>query len=140
MTAIKKTIEFNASKANDLRTMTIDYFKNSGFKFVKNYTNERKIIFERGAIVSNMWTFNPLKWKSTIYIEIDGQNVKANFNINTAGQIPTNKDELLWETFIDNYKKYLHDPTFDFLAENTQNLKKTKSKNLKYLGWAVLGV
>ncbi|CAM3051733.1 hypothetical protein [Flavobacterium succinicans] len=139
MTGIKKTIEFKVSEPTDLKKMTIEYFKKSGFKHVDNNTTDRKIIFERGSIASNMWTFNPLNWKSTIDIEISGQHVKANFNINATGQIPTNKDELLWETFIGNYKKYLLDSKFDFLAENSKNLKTTKRKNFEYIGWAALG-
>lgn len=31
------------------------------------------------------------------------------------------------------------DATYDFLAVNSKILNKTKRKNLKYLGWAVLG-
>ncbi|MBK9271634.1 MAG: hypothetical protein IPM48_08540 [Saprospiraceae bacterium] len=139
MTAIKKTIEFKVSEPTDLRKMTIDYFKKSGFKHLDNNTSDKTIIFERGSIATNMWTFNPLKWKSTIDIEISGQDIKANFNINAAGQTPTGNDELLWETFIDNYQKYLLDSNFDFLTENSKTLRATKSKNLKYLGWAVLG-
>ena len=119
--------------------MTIEYFQKSGFNQVDNKTTDNKITFERGSIASNMWTFNPLNWKSTIDIEISGQDVKANFNINAAGQIPTNKDELLWETFNNNYQRYLSDPSYDFLTETSKTLKTTKGKNLKYLGWAALG-
>jgi len=139
MTAIKKTIAFLVSEPTDLRELTIEYFKKSGFKHNDKNTTDRKIIFRRGSITSNMWTFNPLNWKSEIDIEINGHEVNANFNINAAGQIPTNNDELLWETFIDNYQKYLRDSNFDFLTENSKTLKTTKNKNLKYLGWAALG-
>ncbi|WP_255037865.1 hypothetical protein [Lacihabitans soyangensis] len=47
-----------------------------------------------------MGTFNPLKWKSEIYIEIIGQEVTAEFKINAAGQIPTQKEEVIWDNFI----------------------------------------
>jgi hypothetical protein len=139
MTAIKKIIEFQVSEPTDLEKMTMEYFTKSGFKHKENSSTDKKIIFNRGSIASNMWTFNPMNWKSEIDVEINGQDVKANFNIDTTGQIPTNKDEVLWITFIENYKRYLLDSTFDFLTENTRNLKNTKGKNLKYLGWAVLG-
>jgi hypothetical protein len=139
MTAFKRTIEFKVSESTNLKKMTIEYFTKSGFKHIVNGSTDKKIIFQRGSIASNMWTFNPLNWKSEIDIEINGQEVKANFNISAAGQIPTNKDELLWQTFIDNYQKYLSDSNFDYLTENSKNLKTTKSKNFKYLGWAALG-
>ena len=139
MTAIKKTIEFKVSEPTDLKKMTIEYFQKSGFKQVDNKTTDSRITFERGSIASNMWTINPLNWKSSIDIEINGKDLKANFNINAAGQIPTNKDELLWETFINNYQRYLSDSSFDFQMESSKTLKTTKGKNLKYLGWATLG-
>jgi hypothetical protein len=139
MTAISKKIAFKVLDHSDLPEKTIEYFKQSGFKHIVSSPNDKKIRFERGSIASNMWTFNPLKWKSEIDIEINGQEVKANLSINAAGQITTNKDIRLWEKFIDNYQKYLNKPNFDFLIENSRELKTTKSKNLKYIGWAVLG-
>ena len=138
MAAIRKKIEFTITGNSDPNEKTIEYFRKSGFKHIVNLA-DRKIRFERGSIASNMWTFNPLNWKSEIDVEIDGQEVKANFNINTAGQIPTNKDEMLWETFMDNYEKYLCDQNFDFLTENSKSLKIKKNKNIKYIGWAALG-
>jgi hypothetical protein len=139
MTVIKKLIEFKVSEPTDLREMTIQYYRKSGFKQKDSSPNEREIKFGRGSIASNMWTFNPLNWKSEIDIEFNGQEVKAQFNINAAGTIPTNKDEILWQTFIDNYQKYLCDSNFDFLTENSKTLRTTQRKNLKYLGWALLG-
>lgn len=139
MTAIRKKIEFTVSGTTDLNNKTIVYFKKSGFKQIDNNSSVNKIRYKRGSIASNMWTFNPLNWKSEIDIEIDAQEVKANFNINATGQIPTNKDQLLWETFIDNYEKFLCDSNFDFMTENSKALTIIKSKNLKYIGWAVLG-
>lgn len=139
MTSIRKTIEFKVLEPTDLRKKTVEYFQKSGFKHVDNKDTDNIIVFERGSINSNMWTFNPLNWKSIIAIQISGQDVKANFDIDATGQIPTNRDELLWETFIGNYQKYLLDSKFDFLSENSKNLKTTKRKNLKYTGWALLG-
>ena len=86
-----------------------------------------------------MWTLNPLKWKSEIDIQINGKEVLANFTINAGGQIPTTKELQLWETFIANYQKYVCASNFDFLKENSENLKSTQDKNLKYVGWAVIG-
>ncbi len=139
MTAITKKIEFRVSETFDLNRKTTDYFKKSGFKHIDDNSSNSIIRFERGSIASNMWTFNPLNWKSEINIEINGDNVKATFNINATGQIPTNKDERLWETFIGNFQKYMQDSTFDYSTENSKALQTTKNKNLKYIGWAALG-
>lgn len=138
MTEIRKNIEFTVSGTTDPTKETIEYFTKSDFKHIDNST-DRKIRFERGSIASNMWTFNPLKWKSEIEIEISGVEVKANFNINATGQIPTHKEEILWDFFIDNYKKYLNDRNYDFVVENNKALGATKNNSLKYVGWAVLG-
>lgn len=139
MTVIKKTIEFKVSEPIDIKKMTIEYFKKSGFKYMDNNSNDGKIIFERGSIASNMWTFNPLNWKSEIDIEFNGDCVRANLKINATGQIPTNKDEKLWETFIDHFKKYLQDSNFDFITENSKIVNATKNRYLTYIVWAVLG-
>ncbi len=139
MTVINKSIKFKVSEPTDLKELTIQYFIKSGFNQKDSSPTEREIKFGRGSIASNMWTLNPLNWKSEIDIEFNGQEVKANLNINAAGTIPTNKDEILWQQFVDNYQKYLHDSNFDFLFENSKALRTTQRKNLKYLGWAILG-
>ncbi len=139
MALIIKKLEFTVSEGDELTEKTLEYSKKTGFKHIVSNPREKIIRFERGSIASNMWTLNPLKWKSQIEIEIDGQEVRATFSINATGQIPTNKEEELWEAFIANHQKYVYDSNFDFLNENSGNLKSTKSKNLQYLGWTALG-
>ncbi|MFC5683721.1 hypothetical protein ACYE2N_01135 [Flavobacterium sp. MAHUQ-51] len=138
MKVIRKKIDFTVLGNPDLINDTIKYFKQSGFRYIDNNTEE-KLRFERGSIASNMWTFNPLKWKSEIEIEISGQKIKANFNINTVGQIATQKEEKLWDSFIENYRKHLINNKFDFKTENKKTLKSTKKNSLKYIWWALLG-
>lgn len=138
MTLLRKNIEFIVSETSAIKENTIDYFTKSGFKLI-NESTDRTLKFQRGSISNNMWTFNPLKWKSEIGISINGQVVKADFNINTLGQIPTSKEEGLWDTFIDNYRKTLNERNFDFLTENNKTVKTTKSDSLKYVGWAAVG-
>ena len=139
MALIIKKLEFTVSQADELNEKTLEYFTKSGFKHIVSNSSETTIRFERGSIASNMWTLNPLKWKSEIDIQINGKEVIANFNINASGQIPTTKELQLWETFIANYQKYVCASNFDFLNENSENLKSTKSNNLKYIGWAFIG-
>lgn len=129
MTTIIKNIEFTVSDTSVPKKETIEYFIKSGFNHIDKST-DRKLKFERGSIASNMWTFNPLKWKSEIDIEINGKEVKGNFKINTIGQIPTHKEEIVWDFFIDNYKKYLNDRNYDFETENNNTLRMTKNSRL----------
>lgn len=138
MTSIIKKIEFTVSDSSDLVKNTIEYFKQSGFKPVDT-TSDRKLKFKRGSLTSNMWTFNPLNWKSDIQIEISGEIVIANFNINTKGQTLTSKEVNLWEIFINNYQNYLTENTFDFKTENEKALNSTKKNSVKLFGWALLG-
>ena len=137
MTEIKKNIKFTTPDNIDLTKKTIEYFMESGFKHIE--TLGKNLKFERGSIASNMWTFNPLKWKSDIDVKIIEQEINAHFNINATGQIPTQKEEILWDIFIDNYKNYLTDSKFDFNTKNRKALNATKSNSLKYVGWALLG-
>jgi hypothetical protein len=138
MTVMHKKIEFTVSDNSDLTKGTIEYFKQSDFKYIDNTTDE-KLRFKRGSIALNMWTFNPLKWKSEIDIEISGQKIRANFIINATGQIATQDEQKLWDSFIVNYKTYLNDNKFDFKTENKRTLSSTKKNSLKYVGWALLG-
>ena len=137
MNVIKKKIKFTVSNGIDLNKSTIKYFEESGFKFIE--TKDSFLKFERGSLTSNMWTFNPLKWKSEIFIKIIGEEIIANFTIDTIGQIPTYKEEKLWDSFIDNYKNYLADNKFNFKLENSKKLNDTKKNSLKYVGWAFFG-
>jgi hypothetical protein len=93
MTAIRKNIEFTVQDTSNLKEKTIEYFTKSCFKHIDNLS-DRKLKFRRGSIASNMWTFNPLKWKSEIDIEINGRVVKATFAINAKALITTKNNSL----------------------------------------------
>ena len=60
---ILNELEFTVLETDDLTEKTIEYFTKSGFKHIVTSSNDKIIKFERGSIASNMWTFNPLKWK-----------------------------------------------------------------------------
>lgn len=139
MKALKKQILFTCSNDGDLSAKVIEYFKKSGFKQVDRGSSGSKLVFERGSLFTNMVTFNPLNWKSEIEIFIEEEHVSANFHIDAIGQIPTSKDERLWDIFIGNFQKYLCDVNFDFQSENNALVRQTKSKNLTYIGWTLLG-
>ncbi len=133
---MKKRIKFSVSDNLDLSGKTIEYFNQSGFKQLD--TNDGKLKFERGSITSNMLTINPLKLKSEIEIEIIQQEIIADFNINATGQILTQRDEKLWDSFIDNYKHFLTEKNFDFKTENKKRLNSTKRKIFEYFRWPFL--
>lgn len=138
MNELRKLVQVTVLGTSSLKHSTIEYFTKSGFKQVDTQ-NITVVRFQRGSLTTNMYAFNPLKWKSDIVVEIEGQELKAAFSINTEGQIPTNRDEELWDEFADNYVRFLQDPRFDFMTANASALKRTKSKNWNYLGWMLLG-
>jgi hypothetical protein len=119
------------------RERTVKYFQTAGFTLVEDKKDQ--IIFKRGSYLSNFWTFNPLKWKSKICIELQDQTFTATFLIDATGQIITNKEEQLWDTFIENYQRFLTDKNFNIYASNKTAMKTTKSDSFKYVGWAALG-
>jgi hypothetical protein len=134
-----KSFDLVVSRPEEVKDLNLTYFTKSGFRYVESHSSERKWVFRRGSFASNMWTFNALQWKSLIEIELNGAELRADFQINTVGQLPTYQEELLWDTFIGHYRRYLQEPDFNFISENSKMLNSTKNKNLKYVGWALLG-
>jgi hypothetical protein len=135
---IHKSIRFSASNASDLRLKTIDYFTQSKFLLVSALT-DKKIIFRRGSLLSNMYTFNPLKWKSEIQIDIQGQEVSVQVKINTFAQLPSLKEETLWDDFLKHYQEYLQDSRVDYLSKNEVSLKSVKKSSYRRAGWVLVG-
>lgn len=136
---IKKSVTFSIPHASDLRLKTIDYFSKSNFQLTSALTDKR-IRFRRGSLLTNMVTFNPLKWKSEIEIDIQEQEVSVQLRINTFGQLPTPKEEALWDEFMKHYEAYLADSRLaDHLSSNAASLKAVKKSNYRKLRWVLLG-
>lgn len=136
---LKKSVTFIIPGASDLRLKTIDYFSKSNFRLTSALT-DKKISFRRGSLLTNMVTVNPLKWKSEIQIDIQGQEVSVELRINTFGQQPSPKEEALWDDFIKQYEAYLTDGRLaDHLSSNAASLKAVKKSNYRKLRWVLLG-
>ena len=134
---MNQKIEFKSNKSvNILKEETLNYFQKQGFKLVKS--DENSLQFERGSVMKNMVTFNPLKWKSSIKIKFKEDTVKANFDINTIHQGVTLKEGRLWEKFISNYQKTIETGK-SLISENQAELRATKKSSWKYIGYAILG-
>ncbi|MDP2187212.1 MAG: hypothetical protein Q8J69_00885 [Sphingobacteriaceae bacterium] len=135
---IHKSIRFSASSASDLRLKSIDYFTQSNFRMVSALA-DKQISFRRGSLLSNMYTFNPLKWKSEIQIDIQGQEVSVQVKINTFAQLPSVKEEALWDEFLQNFEAYVNDGRVDHLSKNEASLKSVKKSSYRRLGWVLVG-
>lgn len=123
----------------ELQQRFITYFEKMGFKIAEHKVETGQWRFEKGSHWGNAFTFNPLKWKSAVEVELQAEQLTARFFMNTIHQFPTEHDEQLWDVFVANFEKHLHQPAFDFKTANAQALKTAKRKNRKYLGWALLG-
>ncbi|SIT94018.1 hypothetical protein SAMN05444128_3394 [Pontibacter indicus] len=113
-----------------------EYFVSQGFQLYRG--SENSLVFKRGSTLLNMVTFNPLKWNSTISVEITDSEIKALFDIDTSFQAVTLKEEQLWESFINNFKESIQS-SFDYCAINKKLLKETKNNSWKYVKAAVIG-
>ena len=102
--------------------LTKEYFKNQGFDISEEQKNS--ITFKRGSKFLNSITFNPLKWKSQITVLYETTQIIARFDIDTENQLVTVKEEQLWITFIENFKKTIESGN-TFITENNKNVSST---------------
>lgn len=132
-----KGIEFELShKQHSFLSMTKEYFIGNGFSVTSENSNH--LTFKRGSKLLNIITLNPLKWESAIEVTIVNNTVVAEFEISTFGQDITHKENALWDSFIDNYRRTIIDG-LDFKIENRRQLNNTLLYNLSYVKWAILG-
>ncbi len=135
---MKHSINFQFYKSKEeWEGATLNYFVDQGFKLSSKKTGSLR--FKRGSFMQNAITFNPLKWKSYISIELKKTTVIANFNINTVHQAVTKEEKETWDLFISNYQKNLESGE-SLISENRASLRSTKRSAWKYIGWAFLGV
>lgn len=134
---MNQKIEFKSNKSVDvLEEETLNYFQRQGFKLANR--DDNSLQFERGSVMKNMITFNPLKWRSSIKIKFEEEYVKANFDINTIHQAVTLEEERLWKKFISSYQETIETGKA-LISENQAELKATKTSSWKYILYAILG-
>lgn len=118
------------------KTLCHEYFGEYGFKVIKDTSDH--LVYKRGSILTNFFTFNPLRWKTQVNIAITDNFLNCDFLISTIGQVPTNSEERAWEIFIDNFRRFIIDPGFNFRVENQFQLREAKKGNWTYLKEALL--
>jgi hypothetical protein len=127
---MKKQIIFRLDDRESFFKLTLDYFSEARFKKISQ--TENQISFKKGSTLLNMVTFNPLNWKSEIKVSLQSDTVVADFDINTAGQLTTRREEGLWDIFIESYKLSVTEK-LDHKTENHRQLKEVKRDSFKYL-------
>jgi hypothetical protein len=136
MPLINKNIQFGIEDKTLKEDKIIEYFKESGFKLV-SIQNEN-LTFSRGSILTNLFTFNPLKWKSKIGVEIIDKEVKVDANINTIGQTVIDAEDNLWDVFLTNLKFFLTN-NIDYKEINNEVLKSTRKESYKFIEEITIG-
>ena len=133
---MKLRVQFPIGDDTSSIQATKTFFIKEGFKTVDETNNT--VSFSKGSTLLNMVTFNPLSWKSRIEISVKGNEVLAEFNIDTTFQAVTPKEEKLWDSFIENYRLSLVNHV-DVSQAVSEELNATKKDNLRYVMWACIG-
>jgi hypothetical protein len=132
-----KTISFEyEGKKQDVIELIELYF--GGQEFKVSMDSKERLICRKGNLLTNLFTFNPLNWKSTLTISIEDRFIHLTANINTIGQIVMAKEEALWDTFIDNFKSSIQTKK-DFNEANKTQTIETVNSNFRYLKHALIG-
>jgi hypothetical protein len=132
----KETTILTYNSLNVNKDLTKKYFSKNGF--ILKYESGDCMIYKRGSLFQNFVTFNPLKWKSEIKITYNDSTIYLIISINTIGQVPTLKEEKLWDTFISNFEVTVQTEK-DMTQNNKQALVNTKSNSFRLVGWALIG-
>lgn len=121
---------------NELRQLTIRYFKEHKFTL---HTNEKnKLMFKRGSLAQNMITFNPLKWKSFFLVVINNSDVDYECKVDSTFQAVTKQEEIVWETFVANFHSTIENGMIS--NQETKNALRANNKSIGgYLLYALLG-
>ncbi|HEY1038064.1 MAG TPA: hypothetical protein VGF30_01590 [Bacteroidia bacterium] len=131
-----KPIEFEITDPTQVVEKTIHFFTRSEFKLVEQNGNNLK--FKKGSILRNGFTFDPLKWKSDLTVEITGNKIKAKLDIANTGQSMGNKEEEVLDSFFKSYKLYVNEG-LDFEKAHADAAQKIKKHGWNIVLWAVLG-
>lgn len=133
---MRKQINFFVSDNNQLTKKIIDYFAQFGFKLIEQ--NNEHIKFKQDSSLFDAWKANPLKWGSEVTVFIKGDNIVTDFDIDSEAQLNTLEEEIVWNTFIENFQNYmsngnvLNDKINSAIIEN-------RKKRIRYIIWAILG-
>jgi hypothetical protein len=119
-----------------IKKRVIQYLLEESFKLKSD--NGESIIFEKGSVFENHFTFNPRKWKSKVQVTFSRINDKtvvwAKFDIDTIGQKVTLKEEQFWINCV-NRLEYAAKGDF-----KTTQLNSSEGKSTIVNGWKIIGI
>jgi hypothetical protein len=133
---MKKQIQFVVSDTNQITQKVIDYFQQFDLKFIERKDGFLK--FGHSSALLDAWKTNPLKWGLEVSVSISGNNIFADFYVDTDAQMNTKEEEEVWGTFIESFQNYLTNGVANNSKLNSMIANSRKSR-LSYIGWTVLG-
>ncbi|WP_372751706.1 hypothetical protein [Labilibaculum sp.] len=133
---MKKLIGFNIKRNKKL--LVSDIIK---FYEVRGYTlidaNAQGMIFHRGALSGNLFSLNPIKWKTIVEIEIVKKermnyNIYANYHFSTFLFFISQEENDFFNKETAAFSKAIE--KFEVNVDQLENLaEKTSKSNLKYI-------
>jgi hypothetical protein len=119
-----------------IKKRVIQYLLGESFKLKSD--NKEFIIFEKGSVFENHFTFNPRKWKSKVKVTFSRINDKtvvwAEFDIDTIGQKVTLKEEQFWINCVNRLENAANG------AFETNQLNSSEGKSTIVNGWKIIGL
>ncbi|WP_421751026.1 hypothetical protein [Croceimicrobium sp.] len=133
---MRKHLDIELKDQGNVKALCVQYFTDYGFKLIRDRPNHLR--FKRGSVLLNFFTFNPLRWKTEVNIEVLENSLHCDFTISLIGQVPTKTEEESWDAFVENFRSFIKDPNFDFRQRNQSVKNKVKGNNWAYLKYAIL--
>lgn len=132
-----KRIQYSLKESDrDPLRLIESYFTEQGFNLEEKMKNG--LWFTRGSILLNMFTFNPLKWKSKVQVEIKEQTVSVVVDIDTTFQAVLSSEEGVWDSFLENLGQSLDSGVVP-IQENKKVLNEGKRQSFRVVGYMVAG-
>ena len=138
MTKINKSFALEIKSSDDLLEKANEYFTRSGFHKIRS--TDCLAQFAGGSTLQNLVTFNPLKWKSKIRIELKESALIVHISLNTFGQVINERELMTWKEFIDNFENFINNSQFNYEESNNTFVTETKSKNFEIAKWLCIGM
>lgn len=103
--------EFNGDEYKISTTEICSFWEKRGYVFYKK--NEHTCKGKRGHIVHNLFTINMSKLATSIVIDLSGECLKIEVDVNTFGTIMTHSEGALWNIEFEMFESFLKNETID---------------------------
>jgi hypothetical protein len=123
----ERTFELETT-AKEAEKRAEEFLAQAGYERIS--TSELK--YKRGSMLGSLTSFSPRKSRASLLTRIhpldsDRATVSVTLDVNTTGQIVTQRDIDYWETEIEGFKKTIESGNFSFENLNEDHQKIIKS-------------